>query len=383
MRLAALSFVSILLRRALLLIALMGLAACQTLPGQLAKVFRPSSPPSLPAPITSDRFLLSNPDQEVVGQLQVVITMVGDNLINIARRFNVGYEEIVAANPGVSVFAPPPGTRVVLPTQFVIPDAPRQGIVINLGTMRLFYFSPPESDGTQWITTHPIGIGRENWLTPTGKARIVKKVVGPIWYPPASVRREHAKKGDRLPASVPPGPDNPLGTHALYLSWPRYLIHGTNKPPGVGMQVSHGCIRMYPEDIIPLYEQVKVGTSVQVVNQPMLAGWRDGMLYLDAHRPIEGDKRNWRARVRDVVEAKAAKGEADSGEAAVDWDKVDQLAAEPRGLPVPVLAGAPDLDTVLARTHVVANTTPEGANYRTDRDEASADTASLTPLASN
>jgi len=382
MRLAALSFVSILLRRALLLIALIGLAACQTLPFPLAKGFR-HSPPPLPAPIASDRFLLSDPDQEVVGQLQVVVTTAGDNLINLARRFNLGYEEIVAANPGVSVFAPPPGTRVVLPTRFVLPDAPREGVLINLGTMRLFYFSPPESDGTQQLITHPVGIGREGWSTPIGKARIVRKVAGPTWYPPASVRREHAAKGDPLPASVPPGPDNPLGTHALYLSWRRYLIHGTHKPPGVGMQVSHGCIRMYPEDIIPLYEQATVGTSVHVVNQPMLAGWRDGMLYLDAHPPIEGDNRNWRERVRDVVEAKAAKGKADSDDVAVDWDKVDQLAAEPRGLPVPVLVGAPNLDTVLARTQVVENTVPAEANYREAQDNRSAGTVSLTKLASD
>lgn len=381
MKLAALTSVSLLLRGALLLIALIGLAACQTAPPQPAKIIRPALPP--PEPIVSDRFLLSSPDQTVVGQLQAVVTTDKDNLVNLARRFNLGYEEIVAANPDVSVFLPPPGTRVILPTQFVLPNAPREGIVINLGAMRLFYFLPPESDGSQEVITHPVGIGREGWLTPIGQARVVRKVVGPVWNPPASVRREHAAQGDILPASVPPGPDNPLGTHALYLSWQRYLIHGTHKPPGVGMQVSHGCIRMYPEDIVQMYDKVKVGTTVHVVNQPMLAGWRDGMLYLDAHPPLGGDKRNWRELVRDVVEAKAAQGEVDAGETAVDWDRVDQVVAEPRALPVPVLVGAPDLDAVPAMAQVVANIIPEGANYQPEQDEAAADTDSLSPVATN
>jgi L,D-transpeptidase ErfK/SrfK len=189
-------------------------------------------------------------------------------------------------------------------------------------------------------------------------------VTGPTWNVPDSIRREHAAEGDHLPGSVPPGPNNPLGTHALYLSWQRYLIHGTNKPGGIGMRVTHGCIQLYPEDIPSLYEQVKVGTPVYVVNQPMLAGWHEGMLYLDAHPPLRDDGRNWRKGVHTLLKAEAIKGGGGPGTVAVDWDKVAHLVAKPRGIPAPILVGAPPLETVLKNTPVVENSTPEGANYR-------------------
>jgi len=230
------------------------------------------------------------------------------------------------------------------------------------------------------VITHPIGIGREGWSTPLGKTQIVRKVAGPTWNVPDSIRREHAAHGDRLPGSVPPGPANPLGTHALYLSWQHYLIHGTNKPGGVGMRVSHGCIQLYPEDIAPLYEQVKVGTPVYVVNQPMLAGWHEGMLYLDAHPPLRDDSRNWRKGVRTLLKAEAAKGAGKAGIAAVDWDKVTHLVTKPRGVPAPVLVGTPPLETVLANIQVVENSVPEGANYREESSIPSLRRAGLTQV---
>ncbi len=354
--------VSCLLRRVGLLLIMVGLTACQSVPKRAAPLY--------PPPVASDRFVLSSPEQKIVGELQVVIAGPDDTLPALARRFNLGYEEIVAANPGVSIESPR-GMRIVLPTRFILPDAPHQGIVINLATLRIFYFPPStEAGGPQAVITHPIGIGREGWSTPLGKSQIVRKVAGPTWNVPDSIRREHAAQGDRLPGSVPPGPDNPLGTHALYLSWPRYLVHGTNKPGGIGMRVSHGCIQLYPEDIIPLYEQVKTGTPVYVVNQPMLAGWHEGMLYLDAHPPLQDDGRNWRKGVRPLLKAEAAKGRAGKGgRAAVDWDKVTQLVAKPRGIPAPILVGAPPLETVLANIQVVENSVPEGANYQ--REEPS------------
>ncbi len=354
--------VSCLLRRVGLLLIMAGLTACQSVP-------RPAAP-LYPPPVASDRFVLSSPEQKVVGDLQVVIAGPDDTLPALARRFNLGYEEIVAANPGVSIESPR-GMRVVLPTRFILPNAPRQGIVINLATLRMFYFPPStEPGGPQEVITHPIGIGREGWSTPLGKTQIVRKVAGPTWNVPDSIRREHAAQGNRLPGSVPPGPDNPLGTHALYLSWPRYLVHGTNKPGGIGMRVSHGCIQLYPEDIAPLYEQVKVGAPVHVVNQPMLAGWYENMLYLDAHPPLQDDGRNWRKGVRPLLKAEAVKGGAGKGgRAAVDWDRVSQLVAKPRGIPAPILVGAPPLETVLANIRVVENSAPEGANYQ--REEPS------------
>lgn len=374
MRVIIMPIVSSLLRIMGLLPVLAGLTACQSLP-------RPPAPLH-PPPVASDRFVLSSPEQDVVGELQVAIAGPNDTLPELARRFNLGYEEIVAANPGVSIESPR-GMRVVLPTRFILPDAPHRGIVINLATLRLFYFPPPaEPGGPQQVITHPIGIGREGWSTPLGKTQIVRKVAGPTWNVPDSIRREHAAQGDRLAGSVPPGPDNPLGTHALYLGWQRYLIHGTNKPGGIGMRVSHGCIQLYPEDITPLYEQAKVGTPVYVVNQPMLAGWHEGMLYLDAHPPLRDDGRNWRKGVRTLLKAEAAKEAGKAGVAAIDWDKVTRLVAKPRGVPAPVLVGAPPLETVLANTQVVENSAPEGANYyqRADPDIPSLRRAGLTQV---
>lgn len=325
------------LRIGALLLVLLSLAACQTL--------RP--PPQPPAPLASERFIIETPDQTVVGRVQTVIAGPGDTLPTLARRFNLGADEMTAANPGVTD-ATLRGRRIVLPTQFILPDAPREGIVINLATLRLFYFPPAPPGAPREVITYPIGIGREDWPTPIGKTRIVKKVEGPTWYVPASIRREHASWGDPLPAQVPPGPNNPLGTHALRLAWPRYLIHGTNKPQGIGMRVSHGCMQLYPENIISLYQATSVGTPVYIVNQPLLAGWHESMLYLDAHPPLEEDRRNWRKRVRALLKKKAAQPPAGAQAAPVDWDKVDRLLDHPRGVPAPVLVGAPSLEQTLA-----------------------------------
>jgi len=169
-----------------------------------------------------------------------------DTIPDIARRFNLGFDEVARANPGVDPWLPGEGTRIILPTQFVLPDAPPEGIVINVAALRFFYFPKPDKDGQRVVITYPIGIGKVGWATPIGKTKVVSKRKDPYWTPPASVRKEHAAEGDPLPARVPPGPDNPLGNRAMNLGWPSYLIHGTNKPAGVGLRASHGCIRMYP-----------------------------------------------------------------------------------------------------------------------------------------
>ena len=172
-----------------------------------------------------------------------------DTLPDIARRFNLGYEEIARANPGVDPWVPGEGREIVLPTQFVLPAAPREGLVINLAQLRVFYFPKVKEGEPQTVITHPIGIGKVGWQTPEGSTKVTGKRTNPTWFPPASVRKEHKEAGDPLPSKVPPGPDNPLGAHMMTLGWPSYLIHGTNKPYGVGLRSSHGCIRFYPEDI--------------------------------------------------------------------------------------------------------------------------------------
>jgi L,D-transpeptidase ErfK/SrfK len=192
---------------------------------------------------------LPPPGNDVVGAVTTIEARQEDTLIDIGRRHGLGYEEIVRANPDVDVWLPGEGTRIVLPTRFVLPPGPRHGLVLNLPEYRLYYFPEPEPGKPALVMTYPISIGRMDWATPLGKTRVVSKVVKPSWYPPESVRKEHAADGRPLPRVVPPGPDNPLGAFAMRLGLPGYLIHGTNRPAGVGMRVSHGCIRMFPEVI--------------------------------------------------------------------------------------------------------------------------------------
>ncbi|MGD2167976.1 MAG: L,D-transpeptidase family protein, partial [Gammaproteobacteria bacterium] len=225
------------------------------------------------------------PDTEVVGSVQVIAADHEDTFVRLARRFDVGYEELRQANPDVDPWLPGAGTEIVIPTQFVLPRTERRGVVVNVPELRLYYF--PESGDR--VITYPISIGKQDWATPYGRTSVVRKAVDPTWYPPESVRQEHAERNDPLPNVVPPGPDNPLGTRALYLGIPGYLLHGTNKPYGLGMRVTHGCIRLFPEDVEALFASVAVGTQVTIVNQPYKLGWGDDGLYLEAHRPLNED----------------------------------------------------------------------------------------------
>lgn len=224
----------------------------------------------------------------LVGRLQRAWVYEGDTLLDVARRYDLGYWDIVLANPGVDFWLPPPGPNVLVPRQFILPDAPHEGIVVNVAEMRLYYYLPPGSGGIdRFVITHPVGIGRQDWSTPLGESRVVEKIPEPTWYPPASIRAERAAAGNPLPAIVPPGPDNPLGDYALILDLPGYLIHGTNQPAGVGMRVSHGCIRLYPEDIEALFPIVPRGTPVRIVNQPYKLAWHRGELFTEI-QPMPG-----------------------------------------------------------------------------------------------
>ena len=231
---------------------------------------------SVETAVPSDRFLLPADGSDLIGDVQVTVVRHEDTLHDIARRYDLGYEEIVAANPSVDPWLPGEGTQVVLPTQFVLPNGIREGLVLNLASMRLFYFPEPGEGEAPVVITHPIGIGREGWQTPQGVTRITQKIVRPSWTVPASVLKEYAENGEPLEPIVPPGPDNPLGSHAMRLSLPSYLTHGTNKSHGVGMRVSHGCVRLYPEDIVRLFAEVPLGTDVYIINEPYVAGGRYG-----------------------------------------------------------------------------------------------------------
>ncbi len=271
------------------LLASLLLGACSLLPSG-DSAYPPLSERTPRAPMEQHEFVLWHPEQAVVGEPQIILSRWEDTFADIALAYGLGYDELVAANPAVDPWLPGEGTPVLLPTQYVLPSGPRRGLVLNVAAKRLFYFPPVAEGEPIKVMTYPMGIGRVGWDTPLGDTRIVAKATDPSWYVPASVRREHAKRGDPLPAVVPPGPDNPLGRHALRLQMPSYLIHGTNKPYGVGMRVSHGCIRLNPEDIAQLYGLVDVGEPVTIVNQPYLAAWDNGELYVEAHKPLEDDE---------------------------------------------------------------------------------------------
>jgi len=331
---------------------------------------RPAPPVELPRPVAMHRFQLGSADGDVVGAVQKTVVGPDDTLPDIARRFDVGYEEMLLANPGVDPWLPGVGREVIVPTQYVLPMAPREGVVVNIAAMRIYYFPPHRRGEPQLVYTHPIGIGKVGWKTPEGTTRIIARQKDPVWVVPKSVRDEHAQDGEKLPERVPAGPNNPLGQYLFRLDWPSYLIHGTNKPYGVGMRSSHGCMRLYPEDIAVFFDLIPIGTKVTVVNQPYVFGWRDHTLYLQAYAVLEDDTRDWnshRRRLLDQLLKSKSQPEAarriNAGDAQLDWQRIGAVAHAPRALPVPVSSGHDGLDGVLGTAHLVANTLPAGSNW--------------------
>lgn len=238
----------------------------------------------------ADELILPPDDLDLVGELRVTEARHEDTLLDIARRHDLGKNEIVAANPHVDVWLPGTGTRVLLPTRFILPNAPRSGLILNLPEMRMYYFPPMGKNEQRRLITHPVSIGRMDWKTPLGETRVVSKQRDPAWRPPKSIIEEAAGEGREIPKLVPAGPDNPLGGFAMRLGLPGYLIHSTNKPFGVGMRVTHGCIRMYPEDIEGLFEQISLKTPVHILNQPVKLGWLADTLFIEVHPPLEEDQ---------------------------------------------------------------------------------------------
>ncbi len=356
------------------------IAACSGRPPQ-----RPEPPPPpvvveppkprFADPVATLRFEIDPEQDDVVGTVQVTVASKTDTLPDIARRFNVGYEEIVRANPKVDPWLPGAGREIVVPTRFVLPNAPRYGIVINLAAMRIYYFPaklvkgkrvPRTAGEKQVVYTHPIGIGKIGWNTPEGRTTIIAREKDPTWRPSAAVRKEHADNDDPIPAVVGPGPDNPLGKFKFTLGWPSYLIHGTNKPYGVGLRSSHGCIRLYPEDIEAFFRMVPVGTPVHVVNQPYLFGWHDGQLYLQPLNVLEDDRRDWKRAQRKLLQKTISPRIEQALKAqglAIDWDVVARQAHEARGLPLSVTRGDTRAEDAIAAAPRVENRVPTGSNW--------------------
>ena len=228
-------------------------------------------------------FSLPDDNGRVLGHNIIVYSYEGDTLLDISREFNIGYREIVNANPDLDPWLLGDEQEILVPNRFILPNSARKGIVINLAEMRLYYFPSRKEDQRQMVITHPIGVGRRGWATPLGKARIIQKKRDPTWTPSLSIHQEYIKKGEPLPTVVASGPGNPLGAYAMRLSMTGYLLHGTNKPYGVGLRVSHGCIRLFPEDIEHLFSIVPINTPVEILYQPYKAALQDDVLYVEAH----------------------------------------------------------------------------------------------------
>jgi L,D-transpeptidase ErfK/SrfK len=275
--------------------------------------------------------------RDLVGRLAFRVARAEDTLVDLGPELGVGYTELVAANPGVDPWLPKKGTRLVVPHARLLPSGPREGIVVNLGDLRLYYFEPDEPP-----RSYPIGIAKDGFSTPLGETVVTAKREKPTWVPGESARREDPG----LPREVKPGPDNPLGEHALYLGWPTYLIHGTNDARGVGRHSSRGCIRLYPDHMEELFERVKPGTRVRVIDEPVKVGWIGGELYLevnpDAEQSLALDEsgkagaprapRDWRERVTAAV---------GSRKASVDWPRAERAALRRSGVPTRITGGPP------------------------------------------
>ncbi len=215
----------------------------------------------------------------VIGTVTTYRTEENESLIELARKVDMGYKAITDANPTLDPFVPGTNAPVIIPSFWILPAVESyNGIVINISELRLYYFT--QKGKARFVRVFPIGTGSEGHDTPPGKYNVIEKIVKPAWHVPDSIRKENPD----LPKVVPPGPDNPLGSRALRLSSKSILIHGTNRPWGVGRRVSHGCIRLYPEDISRFFPMVSPGTKVTIVRQPVKAGLRDGRVYIEVHK---------------------------------------------------------------------------------------------------
>ena len=292
-------------------------------------------------------FLLPGEGSNMVGQLQVVTADSRNTLLDIARHYDLGYEEITAANPGVSIWLPGEGTPIVVPTEFILPPRPWTGIVINIPQRRLYYFPRHKASEPATVVTFPIGIARPGWPTPLGTTRIIAKYKDPAWIVPKDIQAEHRRQGEAdFPDYFPPGPNNPMGMLALETGFSQIFIHGTNRPWGIGMEVSHGCVHLYPENAAYLFPRVPAGTPVRIINEPVSVGYRGQLPYLSVSSPVgeyPGDQDSLLMRTIDAVSRSR-----NLNWPTIDWDRVRQVVDARRIMPIPVSVGAPGLDEIIA-----------------------------------
>jgi L,D-transpeptidase ErfK/SrfK len=291
----------------------------------------------LSTPVCAETFILpENPSDSVVGEELIIRARHEETLLDIARRYKLGYDQIIKANPGINRWLPGEGTSVIIPARYILPNSPKNGIILNLAELRLYYYPPTPRGELPKVITFPVSIGRMDWKTPLGLTKVVRKDKNPPWYPPASIKREHALDGDPLPNMIPGGsPENPLGNYALRLGIAGYLIHGTDdrKSFGIGMRVTHGCVRMYPEDVERMYHMVPVNTPVRIVNQSIKAGWLGSTLFLEAHAPLDEDDL---AADYSIEDARTVTLQAAGRSAEINYEKIEKVALSGDGIPEPV-----------------------------------------------
>jgi L,D-transpeptidase ErfK/SrfK len=287
---------------------------------------------SAAVPSRATVYPLTNPADTVVGADQTVMTVYEDTLYDLARTYSLGSEELIRVNPSVDPWLPGAGKELTIPGRHILPTGPHEGIVVNLPEHRLYYYPKPVRGKPQEVITYPVSIGKMDWRTPLGLTHVIAKQKDPIWFPPESVRKEHAAAGDPLPPSVPPGPDNPLGAYAMRLAagGGTYLIHGTNNPIAVGLAVTHGCIRMYPNDVAALFPMIPVGTAVRLVNEPVKVAWVDGELLLEAHPPVDAEGQSFEPDVDQFAELlRTAVGDST---VAIHWDYAREVLQKADGV---------------------------------------------------
>jgi L,D-transpeptidase ErfK/SrfK len=277
-------------------------------------------------------YTLAKPDDTVVGEDQTIVTAYEDTLYDLARAYSLGSEELIRVNPSVDPWLPGAGKMLVVPGRHILPPGPHEGIVVNLPEHRLYYFPKPKRGGPIQVITYPVSIGKMDWRTPLGVTHVIQKEKNPTWFPPESVRKEHAEAGDPLPPKVGPGPDNPLGAYAMRLAAGNgtYLIHGTNNPIAVGLAVTHGCIRMYPDDVSALFPLIPVGTPVRLINVPVKVAWIDGELLLEAHPPVDAQGQSFEPEIEQFSDLlRAAVGDTT---VAIHWDYAREVLQKANGV---------------------------------------------------
>lgn len=312
----------------------------------------------------AETFVLPTDGTTVVGQPKIIIPTQENTLLDIARQLDVGYHEITWANPGVDVWLPEKNVRVIVPTQYILPPKPWNGIVLNISQRRLYYFPPPPKGQPAKVMTFPVSIAREGWATPLGNTKVVAKHKDPAWFVPKSIQAEHKAAGEtEFPEYFPPGPNNPMGMLAIQLGFQSIFIHGTNRPWGVGLRTSHGCLHLYPEDAAVIFPLMSANIPVRVIDEPMVVGVNKGELYMASFEPVAeyGTTRNLMTRaalalapflqssVVPRADAKAApkKPETPPVVYEVDWSKVEKITRQFQVIPVSVAPQGATLEAIL------------------------------------